>query len=50
MQGTSVIRLVILVLFTSCMAVTALNLIPANAQSPCDWVVDRDNLNEAEDV
>jgi hypothetical protein len=38
MQVTSIFRLAILVLFISCTAITALNVIPAGAQSPCDWV------------
>lgn len=37
MRGISLPRQVILVLFIFCIAITALNVIPAGAQSPCGW-------------
>src|SRR4030042_998289 len=37
MQRSVIIRLVILTVMVSCTMTTALNVVPANAQSPCEW-------------
>ena len=37
MQSSAIIRLVILTILVSCTLASALNIIPASAQSPCEW-------------
>lgn len=38
MQGKAVIKLAIVILLMFCTAITGLNVIPADAQSRCDWI------------
>ncbi|MCJ7655399.1 MAG: hypothetical protein MUO97_08920, partial [Dehalococcoidia bacterium] len=37
MQSSAIIRLLILTILISCAMASALNIIPVNAQSPCEW-------------